>query len=129
MVKASSFLLLIIFLSCSGTYPAFAGSQNISSDLTRAASRVLDFPSNICTLQVLHSSIVQNYALLSWQCGEGGGELLLHRQDNAWQSVASDGGAYGSRSLLALGVPENIAVQLIQQLQAQWPEATTDETP
>lgn len=127
MIRVSSFLLLVIFLGCSGTYPAHADSQSIPPELTQAASRVLNFPSDICTLNFLHSSVVQNYALLEWQCGNGGGEILLHRQQDSWQAVDGDGGAYGSTDLVALGVSEDVAVQLVQEIQSQWPEAI-DET-
>lgn len=132
MFKVSSFFLLLLLLVCSGTYSAFADSQSIPSDLTQAASEVLDFPGGLCNLyplKFLHGSIVQNYALLSWQCGEGGGGMLLRRQDDSWQMIGNDGGAYASTQLVELGVPEDTAVQLIREFQAQWPEVTTDETP
>lgn len=126
--KASKFFLLALFASSVGVYPAFAGAQ-AHSDLVLAASRALDFSISICTLKISHMAVVREYALLSWVCGEGGGESLFHYQPNSWQPVTSDGGAYESRDLIEEGVPENVAIQLVQQLQAQWPSEAPSETP
>lgn len=127
MLRASSLLAFVICFSCSGTYPAFAVSQSRSPELVQAASSALDFPSDLCVLQVSHSSVVQTYAFLDWQCGEATGELLLERQGDFWQTLAKGGGAYSSTQLVEYGVPEDIAVQLVREVQLQW-ERVGDET-
>lgn len=86
-------------------------------------------PDIAATLKVDHYATDGNYALVDWVWDEAGGEALFQAQQGHWTLVEKSGGAYESSQLIALGVPENLAVQLVQQLQAQWPEATTDETP
>jgi hypothetical protein len=115
-----SVLVLATALSLFGVLPAVADEIPIASPLTEAVTTALDIPADICSPEILHVAQIHPYALVEWQCGEGGGELLLRLQDSNWQPISGDGGSYESRDLIALGVPEATAVQLVQQLQAQW---------
>ena len=65
-------------------------------------------------------AIVGDYALADWLLAEAGGEMLLMRQQGKWQKFAQTGGVMNSTWLMEQGVPEAIAVQLVQTLQAQW---------
>lgn len=67
-----------------------------------------------------HVAIAGDYALVDWRLGEGGGEMLLMRRQGNWQKIAQTGGVMGSSELIEQGVPESIAIQLVQQIQAQW---------
>ncbi|MBD2057995.1 hypothetical protein H6F88_18560 [Oculatella sp. FACHB-28] len=67
-----------------------------------------------------HVAIVGDYALVDWRLGEGGGEMLLMRRQGSWQKIAQTGGVMGSSELIEQGVPESTAIQLVQQIQAQW---------
>jgi hypothetical protein len=113
-------LVLAAALSWFGVMPAVADTVPIDAQLTAAVTTALDIPADICSPEILHVAQVNPYALVEWQCGEGGGELLLQLQASNWQPISGDGGSYESRDLIALGVPEATAVQLVQQLQAQW---------
>jgi hypothetical protein len=70
--------------------------------------------------RVTHVAIVQNYAIAGWLLGEGGGEMLLIKQDGKWQVLTGGGGAMNTSTLVEQGVPENIAMQLVRQYQKQW---------
>ena len=82
--KMLSLLVLVLILGCSGAQSAIAETQDISNLETIALS-TLHFPREVCTPQVHHTSVIQDYALVEWQCGDAGGEMLLRKEQNAWQ--------------------------------------------
>ncbi len=102
--------------------PAIADVQTDTSAITATVVQALTVPGQPADAnpRVSHVAVVGNYALVDWLLGDGGGEMLLTRQDDAWQVIDGGGGAMDSRTLIELGVPEGNAVQLVQQLQAQW---------
>lgn len=102
--------------------PAIADIQSDSSAITATVVRSLTFPGQPADAnpRVSHIAIVGDYALVDWLLGDGGGEMLLTRQDDTWQVVDGGGGAMDSRTLIELSFPAETAVQLVQQLQAQW---------
>lgn len=102
--------------------PAIADIQSDSSAITATVVQALTFPGQPADAnpRVSHVAVVDNYALVDWLLGDGGGEMLLTRQDDTWQVVDGGGGAMDSRTLIELGVPAETSVQLVQQLQAQW---------
>ena len=104
------------------TRPAVALVQSDISQITPVVVQSLTFPGQPADAnpRVTNVAVVGNYALAGWLLGDGGGEMLLIKKENAWQSVKGGGGAMDSRNLVELGVPVNIANQLVQQLQAQW---------
>lgn len=114
-----SVLVLSAVLTIWSMFPAL-GDVSMDSPFAAAVTTALNIPSSICSPKILHTAQIDPYALVEWQCGEGGGELLLQLKDGTWQPVNGDGGSYESRDLIALGVPAETAVQLVQQLQAQW---------
>ncbi|WP_017301628.1 hypothetical protein [Nodosilinea nodulosa] len=126
LVVIAGLMGLPIVITLSGLLPvippAIADVQTDTSTITTAVVQALTFPGQPkdANPRVSHVAVVGNYALVDWLLGDGGGEMLLTRQDNAWQVVGGGGGAMDSRTLIELGVPEVTAVQLVQQLQAQW---------
>ncbi len=70
--------------------------------------------------RVTHLAIVQNYAIAGWLLGQGGGEMLLTKREGKWQVLTGGGGAMNTSTLVEQGVPESIAIQLLQQYQKQW---------
>ncbi len=72
-------------------------------------------------LYVRNVVIVQSYALLQWIQGETGGEAVFRRTDNPpqWTLIRGAGGSFGTDTLVSLGVPSDIAAQLIQQKESQ----------
>lgn len=117
-------LPLVITLSglLSAIQPAIADVQTDTSAIAATVVQALTVPGQPADAnpRVSHVAVVGNYALVDWLLGDGGGEMLLTRQDDAWQVVDGGGGAMDSRTLIELGVPEGTAGQLVQQLQAQW---------
>ena len=114
-----SVLVLSAILTIWSILPAL-GDVSMDSPLATAVTTALNIPSSICAPKILHAAQIDPYALVEWQCGEGGGELLLQLKNGTWQPINGDGGSYESRDLIALGVPADTAVQLVRQLQAQW---------
>jgi hypothetical protein len=51
---------------------------------------------------------------------DGGGEDVLQQVNGHWTILTGGGGAMETPDLIQAGVPESVANQLIQQLQAQW---------
>ncbi|MEK9161008.1 MAG: hypothetical protein AAB440_03160 [Patescibacteria group bacterium] len=61
------------------------------------------------------SSVVGDYALQIWSDENIGGVALMKNESGkGWVIVAIDGGAWDVVSLVAEGVPENIAVELVK---------------
>lgn len=70
--------------------------------------------------QVRHVAMVGDCALASVTYGQGGGEVLLKRQQEQWVVVQQGGGAMGASDLIDAGVPDTVASDLVEALQAQW---------
>ena len=64
---------------------------------------------------VTRTTIVETYALATWQWGETGGQTVLELSDETWQVLVSGGGAVDAATLVSFGVPADIAEQLMAQ--------------
>lgn len=64
---------------------------------------------------VTRTTIVESYALATWQWGETGGQTVLELSDETWQVLVSGGGAVDAATLVSFGVPADIAEQLMAQ--------------
>ncbi|NEQ51324.1 MAG: hypothetical protein F6K11_14485 [Leptolyngbya sp. SIO3F4] len=64
---------------------------------------------------VTRTTIVETYALATWQWGETGGQTVLELTDETWQVLVSGGGAVDAATLVSFGVPADIAEQLMTQ--------------
>ena len=64
---------------------------------------------------VTRTTIVETYALTTWQWGESGGQTVFELTDETWQVLVSGGGAVDVATLVSFGVPADIAEQLIVQ--------------
>ncbi|NEZ55402.1 hypothetical protein [Adonisia turfae] len=64
---------------------------------------------------VTRTTIVETYALTTWQWGETGGQTVLELTDETWQVLVSGGGAVDAATLVSFGVPADIAEQLMAQ--------------
>ena len=102
--------------------PALADTQADEQQIRQAVVTALTHPGQPADAnpRATHVAIVGEYALADWLLAEAGGEMLLMRQQGKWQKVAQTGGVMNSTWLMEQGVPEAIAVQLVQTLQAQW---------
>ncbi|MEA5464058.1 hypothetical protein [Leptothoe sp. PORK10 BA2] len=67
------------------------------------------------TPSVTRTTIVETYALTTWQWGETGGQTVLELTDENWQVLVSGGGAVDAATLVSFGVPADIAEQLMAQ--------------
>lgn len=128
MCKAKSWigfcLLAVVVLS----FPSVAWAQTSSSaevqqvqmDLLNSIRNVPNpSPADLDT-KVEHVAIVGNYALANITYGQGGGEALLMRQQGRWVLVERGGGAMAAEQLIDAGVPNEIAVQLVRNLESMW---------
>jgi hypothetical protein len=70
--------------------------------------------------KVTQVAISDQFAIAGWLLGEGGGEMLLIKQQGKWQVVTGGGGAMNVKFLVEKGVPAQTASQLIQRYQAHW---------
>ena len=64
---------------------------------------------------VTRTTIVETYALATWQWGETGGQTVLELTNENWQVLVSGGGAVDAATLVSFGVPADIAEQLMAQ--------------
>lgn len=64
---------------------------------------------------IIRTTIVETYALATWQWGETGGQTVLELSDETWQVLMSGGGAVDAATLVSFGVPADIAEQLMAQ--------------
>ena len=129
--KLQSFILMLlitgsVLLPLTSTVlvsnPALADIQTDEQQIRQAIVAALTHPGQPADAnpRATHVAIVGDYALADWLLAEAGGEMLLMRQQGKWQKVAQTGGVMNSTWLIEQGVPEAIAVQLVQTLQAQW---------
>lgn len=133
--KNLAVLVLILVFGTSASFllgnSAFADTVADQQKISDVVVRSLSFPGMPADANphVAGIAVVGDYAIADWLYADGGGETVLKRQGEAWQRLGGGGGAMESSDVIALGVPENIAVQLIQQIQAQWPEENTHAAP
>lgn len=115
-------IALPIFGLLSLPQPVLADVQTDEQLVRRAVVAALTHPGQPADAHpsATHMAIVGDYALADWRLGEGGGEMLLMRQQGRWQKIAQTGGVMSSSWLIGQGVPESTAIQLIQRIQAQW---------
>lgn len=59
------------------------------------------------------TTVVSPYALQVWTDSLGGGEALLLFTSSGWKLISMGGGAWSVEGLVAFGVPQEIAGQLI----------------
>ena len=64
---------------------------------------------------VTRTTIVETYALATWQWGETGGQTVLELTNENWQVLVSGGGAVDAATLVSFVVPADIAEQLMAQ--------------
>jgi hypothetical protein len=102
--------------------PAFAETQSDQQQIQTVVVQQLTTPGLPADAnpRTTHVAIVENYAIAGWLLGEGGGEMLLIKKAGKWQVMTGGGGAMNTSTLVEKGVPENIAIQLVQQYQKQW---------
>jgi hypothetical protein len=102
--------------------PALAEAQTDTQQIQTVVVRQLTTPGLPAddNPRVTHLAIVQHYAIAGWLLGEGGGEMLLINREGKWQVLTGGGGAMNTSTLVEQGVPEPIAIQLVQQYQKQW---------
>ncbi|MDX2241447.1 MAG: hypothetical protein NW224_12250 [Leptolyngbyaceae cyanobacterium bins.302] len=102
--------------------PVLADVQTDEQLVRQAVVAALTHPSQPADAnpRATHVAIVGDYALADWRLGEGGGEMLLMRQQGRWQKIAQTGGVMSSSWLIEQGIPESTAIQLVQRIQAQW---------
>jgi hypothetical protein len=65
--------------------------------------------------EVIRAVIVKGYALTTWLWGEAGGQTVLAHSETGWTVLTSGGGAVDTATLIDVGVPAEIAEQLIEQ--------------
>lgn len=76
---------------------------------------------NLSQLPTIRRTVIEeNYALVTWNWGEAGGQTALSFSDMSWAVSASGGGAVNVSTLEAAGIPTEIAEQLIESDQAGW---------
>lgn len=63
--------------------------------------------------------VVDNYALVDWQMGETGGQVVLMKAAQGWQILRGMGGVLGAAFMQQMGVPEATAHSLATQWQAE----------
>ena len=122
MLLVSSFVLFPFSVTITKVEPAFANTQPEEQQIRQVVVTTLTNSGQPADAnpRAIHVVIVSNYALADWILGKAGGEILLVRQKNIWQPVTLTGGVMDTSSLIEQGVPESIAVHLLQKLQAQW---------
>ena len=116
------FLLLILLSVPAYSGPALADEQAEQQQIIDVVIDRLSFPEmpTDANPRVERVVIVSDYAITDWLYADGGGETVLRKENGVWQPLGGGGGAMASTDVIALGVPQDIAIQLIQQLQAQW---------
>ncbi|MEL6327036.1 MAG: hypothetical protein AAFQ61_09060 [Cyanobacteria bacterium J06626_23] len=65
--------------------------------------------------EVIRTVVVGDFALATWHWGETAGQTVLAEVDTIWQVLISGGGAVDVSTLIEVGVPADIAQQLIEQ--------------
>ena len=117
----------ILMVSTLLLYPLTAGAQTLTSAegqrvqaaiLNRVRNLPHPSPSDLET-QVRHVAIVGDCALASTTYGQGG-EVFLQRGQGEWVVVQQGGGAMDAGNLMAASVPDAVASELLEALQAQW---------
>ena len=65
--------------------------------------------------KVTRTKVVGEYALSHWLWGEAGGQALLRSRNGQWKVTNSGGGAMNVQTLQGLGVPPDVAIQLLKR--------------
>lgn len=102
--------------------PALAEIQPDSQQIQTLVVQQLTTPGLLADAhpRVTRIAIVENYAIAGWLLGQGGGEMLLIKREGKWQVLTGGGGTMNTNTLVEQGVPESIAIRLLQQYQKQW---------
>jgi hypothetical protein len=82
---------------------------------TIAAGRVR-FPNSTVPVRVIQIAIVNNYALTTWDFGEGGGQAVLQKKSGSWLVLQFHGSKMDEPILVAFGVPSATAKTLEKSL-------------
>ncbi len=124
MVHMLAFSLVLILLFPGG---AIAGTQQPSQSpdvqaVTQAAlQQIADtHPNARVSAQILHVTIVENYAIAEWQRGETGGQQALVKRNGVWLVLGGGGGDIEAPQLVEYGIPERVATQLINDSRLHW---------
>lgn len=115
--------LLLTIMSNVFVKPCLADvSQGDRQAVVTAVVQDLSFPGMPpdANPRVQHLTIVEDYAIADWLMADGGGQEILHQINDRWMVLAGGGGSMDTPESIQAGVPEAIAIQLIQQIQAQW---------
>lgn len=117
------YMLIMVML-----FPGIAWAQtSTSAEVQQVQTALLDSirsvpnpsPADLDT-KVQHIAIIGDYALADISYGQGGGEALLMRRQGRWVLVQRGGGAFAAEQLIDSGVPNEIATQLVKNLQDMW---------
>ena len=65
--------------------------------------------------KVTRTTISGDFALAHWLWGEAGGQALLRSRNGQWKVTNSGGGAMNVQTLQGLGVPPDVAIQLLKR--------------
>lgn len=79
------------------------------------------------TKGITEISVFESYALATWVCSEGGGNVALIKKGGSWNIVAGGGGAMDPKNLEESGIPIEAARKLLDRLHPDWREYTPKE--
>jgi hypothetical protein len=108
MFKKIALLLSILGLSAG---VAIAGNPETPA-ITQTLTQYYTKNKTAQSFVVRRVSIGRNFALASWVWGEAGGQAVL-KKDGKWVVISAGGGRVDEKTLLSLGVPQEIAHQMI----------------
>lgn len=60
--------------------------------------------------------VVKEYALSNWTDGYTGGTVVLHKETTGWKVIAMDGGVIDAKAMISIGVPSDVASELVSKL-------------
>ncbi len=94
---------------------ALTADQQEVIKATVAAGRVRN-PNSTVPVRVIQIAIVNNYALTTWDFGEGGGQAVLQKKNGSWLVLQFHGSKMDEPILVAFGVPSATAKTLEKSL-------------
>ncbi|BAY59854.1 hypothetical protein NIES2135_67310 (plasmid) [Leptolyngbya boryana NIES-2135] len=109
--------------------PVFAQTQStIASPVVQAVQQALqknmDYPSKARSQfgvgQVTKVAVLPPYAMATWTWGPTGGWAILIERNRKWQVVTRRDDWIGLRGVIKFGVPESVAIQLLDQIIPDW---------
>ncbi|GAP99621.1 hypothetical protein NIES2104_61870 [Leptolyngbya sp. NIES-2104] len=106
--------------------PVFA--QPVISPTVQAVQQALqkdmDYPSKARSQfgvgQVTKVAVLPPHAMATWTWGPTGGWAILIQRNNKWQVITRRDDWIGLRSVVKLGIPQPVAIQLLDQIIPDW---------